>query len=207
MVQDVMNQSPLQMNNLFRSQAAGQNQTKAEQFSHSFSEHVRQLAASQTDNRVSSNTLRQSFPLNGNWAMGIATTEATGSFGKAHIAPNIQAKMEADPAMRQHVADKTRDFRNNIPNMKREFSMLGMEITSVSLIIHEDGSVSYMTWARSKFSNGVENRESNEPDKYNEQLFISNSIDFSLSGLTESMAGILNSAHLNPNYRKILELL
>jgi len=203
-LQDITNQMPLQINNSFRSQTIGQNQTKADQFANAFNEHIRQLGESQNDNRISSNASRQSSPINRHWAMGIANTELTGSFGKAHVAPNIQAQMEADPVARQHFTDKIRDFRNNIPNMKREFSMMGLEITSVSLIIHEDGSVTYMTWARSKFA-GVESRETDEPDRYSEQLFVGDSMDFSSFGL-ESMAGILGSVNVDSNYKRILEL-
>ena len=205
MLQGITNQIPLQINNYFRTQAVGQNRTKAGQFAQTFNENIRQLAASQNDSRISSNASRQSSPINVNWAMGIANTEIAGNFGKAHIAPNIQAQMEADPVAQQHFTDKIRDFRNNIPNMKREFSMMGLEITSVSLIIHEDGSVTYMTWARSKFSN-TEGIESSEPARHDEQLFIGESMDFSLSGL-ESMVGILGSVNVDPNYKRILELL
>ncbi|MCL2187557.1 MAG: DUF6033 family protein [Defluviitaleaceae bacterium] len=196
-LQDITNQIHLQTNSSFRSQSVGQNQTKADQFANAFNEHIRQLGASQNDNRISFNTPQD-------WAMGIANTEITGSFGKAHVAPNIQARMEADPLVQRHFTDKIRDFRNNIPNMKREFSMMGMEITSVSLIIHEDGSVTHMTWARSKFA-GVPHREIDEPDIYREQPYISNNMDVSSFGL-ESMAGILGSVNVDRNYKRILAL-
>ncbi|MCL2217079.1 MAG: hypothetical protein FWB91_08690, partial [Defluviitaleaceae bacterium] len=91
----------------------------------------------------------------------------------------------------------------SIPNMKREFSMMGLELTSVSLIIHEDGSVTYMTWARAK-SGGIENRTSHEPYQYDKRLIVSESD--SLSDIIKNMAGVLNSAELNLGYRRILEL-
>lgn len=197
MIQEITNQISLQINNSFRAQTVGQNQTKAEQFAQAFNEHVRQL--------VSADTIRQSPQLNTSWAMEIANTEITGSFGNAHIAPNIQSQMESDPVAQQHFTDKIRDFRNNIPNMKHEFSMMGMEITSVSIIIHEDGSATYMTWARSKFGN-AESKEKYEPDKHDEQLFIGESMDFSSFGI-ESIAGILGRVNVSSNYRRILELL
>ena len=132
--------------------------------------------------------------------MGKALTEMPGNFGMTQIAPNIIDQMDKDPAMRQHISDKIRDFNRKIPNMEREFSMMDMELTSVSLIIHEDGSATYMTWARMKTNNTERNPQ--EAYIYGEQFVFSENAD--LSDVIKSMAGLLNSA--NPSYRRILDL-
>ena len=191
MVQSITNQISSQINSVSRLQATSHTPTKAELFTDKFNEHVRGLASGQTESRLSNS---------GHWAMGKALTEMPGNFGMTQIAPNILKQMDKDPAMRQHISDKIRDFNRKIPNMKHEFSMMGMELTSASLIIHEDGSVSYMTWARMKTIN-IE-RNPHEAYIYREQFVFSEDAD--LSYVIKSMAGLLNSA--NPGYRRILDL-
>jgi len=57
-----------------------------------------------------------------------------------------------------------------------------------------------MTWAKSKFGR-VDNRERNESD-YDEHLYITESMDFSLLGL-DGITGILGSANIDPSpYQK-----
>ncbi len=60
------------------------------------------------------------------------------------IAPNIVEEMANDPEKAAYYERKIDDFFNAIPRLKTQFAAMGLNYTPGGVVIHEDGSVTYI---------------------------------------------------------------
>ena len=60
------------------------------------------------------------------------------------IAPNIVEEMANDPEKAAYYEGKIDDFFNAIPRLKTQFAAQGLNYTPGGVVIHEDGSVTYI---------------------------------------------------------------
>ena len=60
------------------------------------------------------------------------------------IAPNILEQMANDPEKAAYYESKIDDFFNSVPRLKASFAVQGLDYQPCGVIVHEDGSVTYI---------------------------------------------------------------
>lgn len=74
---------------------------------------------------------------------------SAGGHGEVYIAPNILENMANDPEIRQKYLGEISDWQNRRASHNAMLSAMGMQSVHSSMVIHEDGSVTYNSMSAS----------------------------------------------------------